>query len=200
MRPRSLHRVNGLDNYSTCAILNLWHLWNSACCFRQPKPGNKAGTFMSYSAWKLVHLISVVLFLGNIITGLFWAAHAKRSRNVLLIEGIFDGIIRSDRWFTMPGVVGILVSGFAAASIGGMGVLRVGWIFWSLALFALSGVVFGLHVAPLQKRIRALAEDEMDWNTFEALYRRWEIWGVVAFVTPLLATVLMVLKPSLPGI
>lgn len=29
---------------------------------------------MSYLLWKLLHYAAVVLFLGNIITGLFWMA------------------------------------------------------------------------------------------------------------------------------
>lgn len=155
---------------------------------------------MSYLIWKLVHVLSVVVFLGNIVTGLFWAAHARRSREPGQIRATFHGIIKSDRWFTMPGVIGILVSGFAAAILGGMPVLRVGWIFWSLVLFALSGIIFGLRVAPLQKRIHELASGQMDWEAFEALYRRWEIWGAVALATPLLAAVLMVLKPNIPGL
>lgn len=104
----------------------------------------------------------------------------------------------------MPGVVGILMSGFAAAGLGQLPVLGTGWIFWSLLLFALSGIVFGVRVAPLQKRIRALAEgangDGMDWKAFDSQLRRWEAWGALALVTPLAAAVLMVLKPNLPAI
>lgn len=65
---------------------------------------------MSYLVWKLLHIASVIIFLGNIVTGLFWAAHAHKARYFTLIASTFEGIIRSDRWFTIPGVVGIVIS------------------------------------------------------------------------------------------
>ena len=56
-----------------------------------------------YLIWKLIHVTAVILFLGNIITGLFWKAHADRSRDVRFIAHTMEGIIRADRWFTIPG-------------------------------------------------------------------------------------------------
>lgn len=157
---------------------------------------------MGYLTWKLVHVLAVVIFLGNIITGLFWAAHARRQRDPALVRATFDGIIASDRLFTMPGVIGILVSGFAAAAIANMPVLRTGWILWSLVLFGVSGIVFGARVAPLQRRLRdqVPAGEPPEWPAFDALYRRWELWGALALVTPLAAAALMVLKPDLPAL
>ena len=57
-----------------------------------------------YPWLKLVHVIAVVLFLGNIITGVFWHKHAERTRDARLIAHTMAGVIRSDRLFTMPGV------------------------------------------------------------------------------------------------
>lgn len=72
-----------------------------------------------YLIWKILHVIGVVLFLGNIITGVFWAYHAGRTRDPKLIAHAFEGITRSDRWFTMPGVTLLTVAGIAAAISGG---------------------------------------------------------------------------------
>ena len=33
-----------------------------------------------YLALKLLHIVAVILFLGNITTGLFWHAHAARTK------------------------------------------------------------------------------------------------------------------------
>ena len=159
---------------------------------------------MTYLLLKLVHVVSVVVFLGNILTGLFWAAHARRTRDFSAIASTFEGIIRSDRMFTMPGVYGILVSGFAAAIVAGLPILRTGWILWPSLLFAISGIVFGIRVAPLQRRLAALARTaeltDDSWRQFEALYRRWELWGLLAIGAPAIALVIMVLKPALPGL
>ena len=150
---------------------------------------------------KLLHVAAVVVFLGNITTGLFWHAHAARTRDPRLLAHAVDGIIRSDRLFTIPGVVVIIVSGMVAAVIGGLPILRTPWILWSLVLFGVSGLVFVLRVAPLQVQLRALAQagaehGALDWGRYQRLARTWEMWGAVALLTPLAALVLMVLKPS----
>jgi uncharacterized membrane protein len=150
---------------------------------------------------KLLHVAAVVAFLGNITTGLFWHGHAARTRDPRLLAHAVDGIIRSDRLFTIPGVVVIIVTGVVAAVIGGLPILRTPWILWSLVLFAVSGLVFVLRVAPLQVQLRALAQAGVergawDWERYQRLARTWELWGAVALLTPMAALVLMVLKPS----
>jgi uncharacterized membrane protein len=154
-----------------------------------------------YLAMKTLHVLAVVLFLGNIITGLFWKAHGDRTTDPRIIAHTLEGIIRSDRWFTIPGVVLILGFGAAAAIIGGLPILGTGWIWQSIALFAVSGLAFVLQVAPLQRRLQALAAAGVDggaWDqgAYRRLSRQWEFWGAVALVTPLAALVLMVYKPG----
>lgn len=151
---------------------------------------------------KLLHIAAVIAFLGNITTGLFWHAHAARTRDPRLLAHAVDGIIRSDRLFTVPGVVLIIVGGVAAAIVGGHPILGTGWILWSLILFAVSGMVFVFRVAPLQVRLRALAQagveqGSFDWAGYQRLAHTWERWGAIALLTPVAALVLMVLKPSL---
>jgi uncharacterized membrane protein len=151
---------------------------------------------------KLVHIAAVVIFLGNIVTGLFWHAHAARTRDPKLIAHIVEGIIASDRLFTVPGVVVIIAAGVVAAILGGFPLLRTGWIAWSLALFAVSGVAFMAKVAPLQRRMRDFARAGadsglFDWDGYRALARAWELWGALATLTPIAALALMVLKPAL---
>jgi uncharacterized membrane protein len=150
---------------------------------------------------KVLHILAVVLFLGNIITGLFWKAHGDRTGDPRIITHTLAGIIRSDRWFTIPGVVLIVVFGVAAAVIGRIPILGTGWIWQSIALFTVSGVAFMLQVAPLQRRLQELVTVGLDgrpWDqaAYLRLSRRWEFWGAVATLTPLAALVLMVFKPG----
>jgi uncharacterized membrane protein len=154
-----------------------------------------------YLVMKLLHIVAVIAFLGNIVTGLFWHVHAARTRNPRLLAHTMDVIIRSDRLFTMPGVVVIIATGIAAAIYGGFPLLRTGWIAWSLVLFAISGLVFMIVLAPLQRKLFALAQagassGSFDFSAYQKLARRWEFWGAVATLTPLAALVLMVLKPA----
>ncbi len=154
-----------------------------------------------YLALKALHILAVVLFLGNIITGLFWKAHGDRSDDPKIIAHTLDGIIRSDRWFTLPGVALIILFGVAAALHEHLPLLRTPWIWQGIVLFSLSGLAFGLQVAPLQLQLRTLAMQaarggEWDPSTYHRLSRRWELWGLFAILTPVAALVLMVLKPA----
>jgi uncharacterized membrane protein len=158
-----------------------------------------------YLLLKLLHVIAVILFLGNITTGLFWKFHADRTNEPKIITHAFEGIIRSDRWFTIPGVIAIILAGVGSALVGNFPILGTGWIFWSIVLFAISGIAFSYKVAPLQIRIVNLARigvetDQMDWHLYHTLSRSWEMWGLVALLTPVLAVILMVLKPDLPSL
>jgi uncharacterized membrane protein len=143
--------------------------------------------------------------MGNIVTGIFWKAHADRTRDLQLIAHTLDGIIRSDRMFTMPGIVAIIVGGFGAAIVGGLPILRTGWIFWSIVLFILSGIAYSARVAPLQRKLAALAHarvgnSQFDWALYHALSRQWELWGLFAILAPSGAVALMVLKPAIRGL
>jgi uncharacterized membrane protein len=155
-----------------------------------------------YLVLKLLHVIAVIAFLGNIVTGLFWHAHAARTRDPMQLAHTMDGIIRSDRLFTVPGVIGTIVTGVAAAIYGNYPILRTGWILWTLILFIVSGLIFMIRVAPLQRQLQALAKAGVQSASFEyaayhALAIRWEAWGAAALLTPVAGLVLMVLKPSL---
>lgn len=155
-----------------------------------------------YLLLKFVHIVAVIAFLGNISTGLFWHAHAARTRDPKILAHTMNGIIRSDRILTVPGVIGIIVSGLAAAIYGNIPLVRTGWLVWALGLFLISGILFMVRVAPLQTQLHALAEDGVDNSSFDyaayqSLARRWEAWGAAALLTPIAALVLMVLKPNL---
>jgi uncharacterized membrane protein len=165
----------------------------------------KEAMYVIYLALKLVHIAAVVWFLGNIITGLFWKAYADRTKDLRVIAHTMEGIVQSDHWFTIPGVIVILIGGLGAAIAGGIPILRTGWIFWSIVLFTISGAAFMLRVVPLQAQLAALAragseEGPFNWDRYRAWSWQWKFWGLVALLTPALAAVLMVFKPNLPGL
>ena len=78
--------------------------------------------------------------------------------------------------------------------------LRTPWILWSLVLFGISGALFGARVAPLQKKMLANVRAGIpgQWNEAEyhSLSRSWQLWGIIATGTPVIALFLMVLKPT----
>jgi uncharacterized membrane protein len=149
----------------------------------------------TYSLLKLAHVVAVVLFLGNVTLGLFWVAHAERTRDPKLIGHAMAGIVRSDRWFTIPGVFLIIAGGVGAALVGGLGLMRTPWIAWGIAMFTLSGIVFGAVLAPLQKRVVVVAQAaSVDHAALDGMLRRWHLWGWASVLPLWIAVAMMVLK------
>ena len=154
-----------------------------------------------YLWMKLLHILAVVMFIGNIVTGVFWHRHAERTRNPRLLAHAMEGVIRSDRLFTMPGIMIIIVTGVIAAIQARLPLLGTGWILWTLVLFAISGLLFMFRVAPLQRRLLGLAQagaasGSFDFEGYRRVALQWEAWGAGATLTPVLGLALMVLKPS----
>lgn len=154
-----------------------------------------------YLVMKLVHVIAVVMFLGNITTGVFWKMHGDRTRDPRMIALIMDGIIRADRIFTIPSVVLILIGGFGATGIGRISITGTPWVMWSLILFTVTAVAFMARIVPIQRRMRDLARANtdpatFDWAEYQRLSVQWNIWGGIGLAAPLIATALMVLKPQ----
>ncbi len=155
---------------------------------------------MQYLLLKSLHVLSVVLFLGNIVTGVFWKFHGDRVGTLAARAQALDGVIHSDRWFTMPGVFAIIITGVWMALNAHLPLLGTKWILWSLILFGISGASFSVLVAPLQKKLLANVRAGIagTWNQaeYQKLSRSWELWGAVATLAPVIALFLMVTKPT----
>ena len=155
---------------------------------------------MQYFLLKALHIVGVVIFLGNIITGVFWKIHADRTGDLRARSQALDGLIKADRIFTSPAAVLILVTGVTLAMTMQLSILGTKWILWGLILFGLAGAMFGVFVAPLQKKLLANVRAGLSgtWNEAEyhALSTAWFRWGVAATVAPLAALFLMVFKPT----
>lgn len=140
-----------------------------------------------------------MLFLGNIITGLFWMRIAVKTKDIEIINFVMKGVIKADRYFTIPGVIIITAGGILAAVYGQFPILKTGWIFWSIIMFSISGIAFSIKLIPLQKKIYNFTLNketsvDFNWSAFHKLYFEWDIWGLIAVLTPLAAFVMMTLK------
>ena len=143
--------------------------------------------------------MAVIMFMGNIVTGLYWMRIAVGTNDLRIVNHTIKGIIKADRYFTIPGVVVITTFGILAAIQGQFPLLRTGWIFWSIVMFSISGIAFGFKVAPLQKKMLNMTLDwkastNYDWAGFHKVHLAWDIWGAIAILTPLAALVMMTLK------
>lgn len=157
---------------------------------------------MLYAALKAVHVLAVVVFLGNVTVGVFWKAFADRTGNAAVMAHTIDGIIRADRIFTIPGVIVLALAGVATALVGHYSILGTGWILWGIGLFVVSGIAFG-PLARAQRALLTVAQTGLQTadqrQQYEALSGQWNLYGTIATIAPLLALIVMVIKPSLPA-
>ncbi len=150
---------------------------------------------MSYLIFKLIHVLAVIFFVGNITIGIFWKIHGDKSGDPKIIAHTIKGIISADKIFTMPAVGILILAGFGTAGIGFLPTFETGWILWGIILVIISGLAFMIKVVPLQKELLKIASsDSFDEKKYKAVSRQWNLWGSVATIAPIIAIILMVLK------
>ncbi len=155
---------------------------------------------MSYNAWLSLHILGVVLFVGNIIVTALWKTLADRTRNPPVVAYAQRLVTVTDIAFTATGVLLIIVAGQVMAReyggvFGGPLWLTLGW-----SLFIASGVIWLLALIPIEVMQERLARSFRDGTTIPDRYwrlsRLWTIFGVIATALPLINIYLMVFKPD----
>jgi uncharacterized membrane protein len=153
---------------------------------------------LSYLAFKVVHLLGVVLFLGNIIVTGVWKSLADQTRDPSTIAYAQHLVTITDWVFTLGGIVLILIGAYGMVATGGLD-LGTTWLIWGQALFIASGLIWGLILIPTQVAQARLARTFAHSGSIPARYwrlgRRWMIWGTIATLLPLANLYVMVVKP-----
>ena len=153
---------------------------------------------MSHDTWVALHVLGVVVFVGNLVVTAVWKTLADRTREPHVVAYAQRLVTLTDFAFTATGAALITISGFVLADDWG-GVLGPSWLSLGFGLFAASGLIWLTILVPVQVRQARLARDfgetleipERYWQ----LARRWYIFGVLATVLPLITIFVMALKP-----
>ena len=148
-----------------------------------------------------IHILSAVVFVGNIITAAFWKVRADRAGNLDTIASTSRSLLQADYIFTLPGIVGLLVTGIALVGLTGWDRFQQPWLSASLLLLILTAIIWAAVLLPLQLRMVRLAEQGAAGGTAVPGYRsaskRWAMFGGIATLLPLVILFLMVLKPAI---
>ncbi len=152
----------------------------------------------TYAILKVLHVMGVVLFVGNIIVTAVWKGMADRTGRPEVV-GFAQRLVTLTDWvFTFPGVMLVLLAGLAMAQVAGLSTTETSWIWHGLVLFTLSGVIWGGVLIPLQivqaKAARQFENGGDIPERYWRLNRQWFIWGITATVLPVLNIAIMVLK------
>jgi uncharacterized membrane protein len=154
---------------------------------------------MSYNAFKVVHLIGVIAFLGNIIVTAAWKTLADRTGDPRVIAYAQRLVSLTDWIFTAGGVVLIILGGYGMAFTAGIDPRGQFWLVLGQALFGASGLIWLIVLIPTQiaqaRAARLFASGGDIPESYWRLARRWMVWGLIATLIPLANVYVMVFKP-----
>jgi uncharacterized membrane protein len=155
---------------------------------------------MTYLAFKVVHILGVVLFLGNIIVTGVWKALADRTGDPRTIAYAQRLVTLTDWIFTAGGVVLILIGGYSMVRTAGLDPLGPAWLVWGQGLFIASGIIWVAILIPIQiaqaREARGFAQGGAIPPRYWRLGRLWYVWGTIATLLPLANLYFMVVKPA----
>lgn len=153
----------------------------------------------SYLLLKALHIIGVVLFLGNItITG-WWKFMADKTKQPQIIAFAQRQVTLTDFVFTAVGSTLVLLAGWGNAALHGMNIFQIKWLSWGLFLFTLSGLIWLAILIPIQIRQAKMAKLFACGGEITAEYwrlnKKWYVWGTIATLLPMANIYWMVFKP-----
>jgi uncharacterized membrane protein len=154
----------------------------------------------AYLWLKTLHVLGAVLFLGNIIVTGWWKFMADRTLNPQIIAFAQRQVTLTDYVFTAGGAALLLASGWGNAALHGMEIHSMRWLTWGFWLFTISGVIWVTILIPVQTKQIAMAKSFADGaeipQEYWRLCKRWNFWGALATLLPLLNLYWMVFKPN----
>ncbi len=152
---------------------------------------------MSYDVFRLLHLLGVVLLVGNVTVTSVWKLYADATRDPAVIGFAQRLVTITDWFFTFWGILLLVVGGYGAAWVAGMDVLRDGWLVWSEVLFVAAGAIWLCVLVPIQvaqaRMARRFAAGGAIPEAYWRLGRLWIVFGVLATV-PLVAAIWVMLR------
>lgn len=155
---------------------------------------------MEYFAVKFVHVLGVVLFLGNIIVSAVWKTQADRTGNPVVISFACRLVNMTDLLFTAFGSALIVIGGIGLFHATGISISDSPHLTIGIGLFGMAAMLWVTSLLPLQIYMSKLAAKTVSAGETEmpAKYERsrklWNIIGGIAVLLPLGALYFMIFR------
>lgn len=155
---------------------------------------------MEYSTVKLIHVLGVVLFLGNIIVSAVWKTQADRTRDPVIIAFACRLVNITDLVFTAFGSALIVIGGIGLFHATGISLSDAPHLTIGIALFGMAAMLWLAGLLPLQiymSKIAAktVAAGEADMPaSYEKCRKLWNMVGRLAVLLPLGALYFMIVR------
>lgn len=154
---------------------------------------------MAYLIFKFLHVLGVVLLVGNVTVTAVWKVFADRTREPRTVAFAQRLVTGTDWAFTGTGIVLTIIGGYGMLLVAGIGLAASDWLLWGQILFVASGLVWACVLLPIQIRqarmARTFENRELVPDEYWRLARGWILWGVAATVPLVGALYLMIMKP-----
>jgi uncharacterized membrane protein len=153
----------------------------------------------SYNLLKFIHVLGVVILVGNVTITAYWKVLADLTKDARIIAHAQHGVTNADWIFTLLGIALVMIGGYGAALVKDLPLFSSFWLIAGQILFGISGLIWLGLLVPLQIRQARAARKFADGGEVPADYWRdaktWLVWGLIATVPLVAAIYVMVDKP-----
>ncbi|WP_430474931.1 DUF2269 family protein [Thalassospira lucentensis] len=155
---------------------------------------------MEYFTVKFIHVLGVVLFLGNIIVSAVWKMQADLTKNPVIIAFACRLVNMTDLLFTALGSALIVIGGIGLFHATGIALTDAPHLTISISLFGMAAVLWITGLLPLQIYMSKLAERAVNEGetempqSYEKCRKLWNIIGITAVLLPMGALYFMIYR------
>lgn len=154
---------------------------------------------MLYETFKFLHIMGVVLLVGNVTITAVWKVFADRTADAGIVGYAQRLVTITDFVFTGGGIVFVMVGGYGMLWLTQTHPLDQPFLVWGQGLFIVSGLMWLFILIPAQIRQGRLAKTFRHGDVVPESYWRdariWTVWGIIATLPLAVATFLMIAKP-----
>jgi len=151
-----------------------------------------------YWLMKIVHVLAVVVLLGNLLMAPFWRKRLAAVGGAQARATANRSVRVADLLFTLPGWVVVLATGIILIIYRGM---HGGWLHLSLLLFLGWLVLWHVLVLRARKAMITQADEAAAGGPASAelaqYERQWQQWSYLSALLAVLILILMVTQPQL---
>ena len=151
-----------------------------------------------YLIFKFIHLLGVVILVGNVTVTAVWKVFADRTRSATTVAFAQQLVTGTDWAFTVGGIVLLMVGGYGMAASAQISLTSARWLVWGQALFFFYGAIWLLILVPIQvaqaKLMREFGGTDAVPDAYWRMGNAWLWWGIVATIPLIAAMFLMVTK------
>ncbi|MEO7358916.1 MAG: DUF2269 family protein [Gemmatimonadaceae bacterium] len=107
---------------------------------------------MSYQTFTFLHVLGVIMLVGNVTVTAVWKVFADRTHEARVIAFGQRLVTITDWFLTVGGILLLIIGGYGAAMVSTLDLLGARWLVWGQLFLAISGLLWISVLLPVQIR------------------------------------------------